>query len=72
MSSYHNLKRIIYILQTAIGIYFMFMAYTIGAGFHPHDVTDVVVGVTLAFIGLGLTVFGILTYLLRADEDIWR
>jgi hypothetical protein len=71
--SYHDYKEALYVLQTLFGFLFVFMAFllntTAPAGL---EVFHIVPAIILVIVGIGCIFFGVETYLLRDDPDIWR
>jgi predicted phage tail protein len=72
--SYHEMKEALYILQSVLGVLLIIISITLfntgGGVLHP--ICNVVPAVVLMVIGSSCVFFGVETYLLRDDPDIWR
>lgn len=74
MLSYHELKKFIYIGLTALGVLFLVFSWhcfnvaRAGSG----DFSEGLTALILLVVGSGCLLFGIETYLLQDDPDIWR
>lgn len=72
--SYHELKELIYIGETALGAVFiaasMYQLHISAAAMNP--ISHVLTALILLVVGVGCVFFGVETYLLREDPDIWR
>ncbi|MBY0357183.1 MAG: hypothetical protein K2W82_04210 [Candidatus Obscuribacterales bacterium] len=70
MFSYRELKKMVYIVETLLGV----ILYVVGATFMSArwHVFDWLLGVILCAVGIVSVLFGITTYFLRNDPDIWR
>ena len=73
MLSYQDLKKVLYILQTILGIAMVILSNRLWiAATTNGDPVNEIAALGLFVAGLMCTVFGIMTYLLRQDPDIWR
>jgi hypothetical protein len=72
--SYQDIKGTLYVVLTLVGLGFLPSAFycfsLMSASVDP--VTYLIPGVILLFVGSVSTFFGLETYLLRDDPDIWR
>lgn len=72
--SYQDIKGTLYVVLTAVGVLFLLAAFyffqLMPASVDP--LTYGIPGVILLVVGGASTFFGIETYLLRDDPDIWR
>lgn len=64
-----EMKKVLYLLQTIFGV---FLCYIGLQSFHSPDPVQMLAGWILTGAGTGLFIFGVLTFLLRDDPDIWR
>lgn len=72
--TYHDIKEALYVLQTLLGLVLIVVSVnllnTTAAAIHP--ICHIVPAVTLMSVGIVCVFFGVGTYLLRDDPDIWR
>lgn len=72
--SYHELKELIYIGEAALGVVFigasMYQLHISAAAMNP--ISHIATALILLVVGVGCVFFGVETYLLREDPDIWR
>lgn len=72
--SIHDLKEAMYIAQTMFG--FMLLAIGVymlqSSGTATDFATSLITGVILSIVGIGSLFFGLETYILKDEEDIWR
>ena len=71
---YQDLKVAIYILQTLLGFVLLSASVTLfsttAAAVDP--LCYIIPAIVLTVVGVGCVFFGVETYLLRDDPDIWR
>lgn len=74
MISYRELRILLYWAQTVLGLLFLALAYNllVTADTVPEPLCNVVPGIILLGVGLGCTLFGLDTFLLKDDPDLWR
>jgi hypothetical protein len=72
--SMHDLKEAMYIVQTMFGFILLALGiHTLQMGKSSGDfATALITGVVLAIVGVGCLFFGLETYILKDEEDIWR
>jgi uncharacterized membrane protein len=74
MFSYHEIKKVLYIFQSLLGVIlfiiglYSFQQTTIS----DNPISHVVTGIVLLVVGFILVFFGVETYLIRDDQDVWR
>lgn len=72
--SYHELKKLIYVGETALGVVFIvasiYQLQISAVAMNP--ISHVATALILLVVGIGCVFFGVETYLLREDPDIWR
>ena len=72
--SYQDIKGTLYAVQTLVGLLLLtaalYLFHLMPTSFEP--ISYAIPGVILLVVGGGCTFFGIETYLLRDDPDIWR
>lgn len=72
MVGYRNLKRILYALMTAGGVFLLVLANRLGFLPDPAHASQNIACAVMAVMGSGLLIFGIVTFIIRSDEDVWR
>ncbi|HEY9785249.1 MAG TPA: hypothetical protein V6D17_07595 [Candidatus Obscuribacterales bacterium] len=72
MGGYKLLKKIIYLGETLFGIFLLLLAARLGVQPLPHGVIDTFTAIIVAVMGGSLLLFGITTFIIRKDEDVWR
>lgn len=72
--SMHDLKEAMYIVQTMFGFILLALGiYVLQTSRSSEDfATSLIMGSILAVVGVGTLFFGLETYILKDDEDIWR
>jgi hypothetical protein len=72
--SIHDIKAALYVLQTLIGIFLLGLSICLfqTAGSQLEPISQLVCAVVIFAVGACSTFFGIETFLLRDDPDIWR
>lgn len=69
MEIYRQLKKVIYLLETLLGVFFIILA---NALFTEGSFVNWLVSMILFVSGLLCCIFGATTFRLRDDPDIWR
>lgn len=74
MYSYIEIKKLIYILETALGVIAAAVAvYLFSAAKAAEEPALLMMPAgVLLIVGLTTILFGAVTYLIRDDEDVWR
>ncbi len=74
MVNYRELRKLLYCLQAAMGCLFLVLAWHLlcEARVAVDALSLIVSGAILSIVGSACIVFGLDTYLLRDDPDIWR
>lgn len=74
MFSYRNLKEALYVMHVLLGVSLIIAAVvlfnTTASATEP--ICYILPGIVLVIVGVGCVFFGVETYLLRDDPDIWR
>jgi predicted phage tail protein len=71
--SYSDLKKLLYVLQTAAGIGLIVIAHFFWiASSAEANIFDQAAALVLFFMGLSCILFGVMAYHFRQDPDIWR
>ncbi len=73
MITIHDLKEFLYVVQTILGFLCVGMALLLlqSCG-QPDSISSIVSGLILLLVGIFALFFGLETFLLRDDADIWR
>lgn len=69
MESYRKLKKLIYCLEAILGVLFLVLS---NALFQEATLPSLIAGCVLFCTGCICCVFGITTFRLRDDPDVWR
>lgn len=74
MFSIFELKKLIYIIETALGVIAAAVAVNMFSNAHssPAPALLIVPAGVLFVVSIGTILFGLVTYLIRDDEDVWR
>lgn len=72
MFSYSELKKALYSLEGALGIFFLWLAYRAATTATDHVLFELVVSLILAAVGWTCLIFAIEAFCFRDDPDIWR
>ncbi|MBY0548937.1 MAG: hypothetical protein K2W95_16820 [Candidatus Obscuribacterales bacterium] len=74
MFSIFELKKLIYIIETALGVIAAAVAVNLFCSAHssPAPALLIVPAGVLFVVSIGTILFGLVTYLIRDDEDVWR
>lgn len=72
--SYHDFKEALYVLQTVLGLFFVCIGVLLlnTTATASHEIFHVVPALILVIVGTVCVFFGVETYLLRDDPDVWR
>jgi len=69
----HDLKEALYIVQTILGFLCVGLAlFVLQSCGQTDSISSIISGLILLFVGIFAIFFGLETYLLRDDADIWR
>lgn len=71
--SLHDLKESLYIVETLFGVFLLVLAYfALERAFASPDIVFYLIpGLALAIVGGACVLFGVETFFLRDDPDIW-
>lgn len=69
MESYRHLKKLLYVFETLMGVLFLVLSNSL---FQQATLSTWLAAVVLFVTGSVCCVFGITTFRLREDPDIWR
>ncbi len=72
--SIHELKKALFVLQILIGIFLIGVSIYLfqSADLEAEPISQLLTGIILLVVGICSTFFGVETYLLRDDPEIWR
>lgn len=72
--SYHELKKVLYLVQSLVGIVLIVYSAILfsTSAEHVEPICYLIPAGVLAVVGVFCLFFGVETYLLRDDPDIWR
>jgi uncharacterized membrane protein len=72
--SYHDIKKALYLIMTMVGLFFIglsvYLFNTCGAEMEP--ASYILTAMVTFVVGIICVLFGVDTYLLRDEPDIWR
>lgn len=71
MPSYHELKRLIFVLETLLGMFLTAIAWWLLSP-PGTPIVSAVVGIIIGITGLAGVLFGVTTFIIRNDPDVWR
>jgi len=69
---YVDIKRLMYIAMTLMGVLMVFLASRVPIVPDPEHFSVCLAALIFLLVGSALVIFGVLTYLFRQDPDIWR
>jgi uncharacterized membrane-anchored protein YitT (DUF2179 family) len=74
MFSYRHLKEAVYVMQVLLGVSLITASVFLfnNTSLATEPICYIVPGTILMIVGLSCVFFGVETYLLRDDPDIWR
>jgi len=74
MLSYRNLKEAVYIMLVLLGVMLIIAAVVLfnTTSFATEPICYILPGTIVMIVGIICVFFGVETYLLRDDPDIWR
>lgn len=72
MFSYTELKKALYSLQGALGVFLLWLAYRAATTPTEHVLFELLLSVILAGVGWACVMFAIESFFFRDDPDIWR
>lgn len=73
MISYEELKKALYITESLLGLFLIFLAYNLlRTSAAPHIIIYLIPALILSIVGYFCVLFGVEAFFFREDPDIWR